>query len=173
MGCDIHFFVEKFSADKDYEGPKGVQEERNAKLLEVLETESEPRWITADSWEYLDEDEGDEYAYWSVVRDKRFYAGRNYYLFTILAGVRGNRDDDKISEPRGVPDDISDAYREQLRQWEGDAHSKSYFTLKELLDVDWSKYEIEYIPEFFETIEKMKQLDTDPEKVRCLFFFDN
>jgi len=123
--------------------------------------------------EYFDEDEGDEYAYWSVVRDKRFYAGRNYYLFTILAGVRGNRDDESISEPRGVPDDISDAYREQLRQWEGDAHSKSYFTLKELLDVDWSKYETEYIPEFFETIEKMKQLDTDPEKVRCLFFFDN
>jgi len=173
MGCDIHFFVEKFSTDKDYEGPKGVQEERNAKIVEVLETESEPRGITADSWEYLDEDEGDEYAYWSVVRDKRFYAGRNYYLFTILAGVRGNWDDDKISKPRGVPDDISDAYKEQLRQWEGDAHSKSYFTLKELLDVDWSKYETEYISEFFETIEKMKKLDTDPEKVRCLFFFDN
>jgi hypothetical protein len=168
MGTNIHFFVEKFSADKDYEGPKGVQEERNAKLIEVLEIESEPRWITADSWEYLDEDEGDEYAYWSVVRDKRFYGGRNYYLFGILAGVRGG---ESISEPRGVPDDISDAYKEQLKQWEGDAHSKSYFTLKELLDVDWSKYE--NISEFFETIEKMKQLDTDPEKVRCLFFFDN
>lgn len=78
-----------------------------------------------------------------------------------------------ISKPRGVPDDISDAYREQLKQWEGDAHSKSYFTLKELLDVDWSKYETQYLSEFFETIEKMKQLDTDPEKVRCVFFFDN
>jgi len=34
-------------------------------------------------------------------------------------------------------------------------------------------YETQYLSEFFETIEKMKQLDTDPEKVRCLFFFDN
>ena len=49
----------------------------------------------------------------------------------------------------------------------------SYFTLKELLDVDWSKYETEYLSEFFETIEKMKKLDSDPEKVRCVFFFDN
>jgi hypothetical protein len=166
MGCDIHFFVEKFSTDKDYEGPKSVQEERNTKLLDILNQEElEPRWITADSWE-LEED------YWSVIRNKRFYGGRNYYLFGILAGVRYDRIE-PISEPRGVPNDISEAYKEQLNQWEGDAHSKSYLTLKELLDVDWSKYETEYISDFLTTIERMKEVDPDPEKVRCLFFFDN
>lgn len=168
MGCD--FFVERYSTDKDYEGPKSVLEERNSKLLEVLEVESEPRWITADSWEYIDEE--DDYPYWSVV-NKRFYSGRNYYLFDVLAGVRGYNDSNMISKPRGVPDDASDAYKEQLKQWNGDCHSMSYFTLKELLDVDWSKYETEYLSEFFETIEKMKKLDSDPEKVRCVFFFDN
>ena len=172
MGCDIHFFCERFTKDNNYEGPRSVQEERNLKLSKIIksETESDFRWITADSWEYIDEE--DDYPYWSVV-NKRFYSGRNYYLFEVLAGVRGDGDSDMISKPRGVPDDISDAYKEQLRQWEGDAHSKSYFTLKELLDVDWSKYETEYISEFFETIERMKKLDSDPEKVRCLFFFDN
>jgi hypothetical protein len=171
MGCDIHFFVEKFSTDKDYEGPKSVQEERNTKLLDILNHEElEPRWITADSWE-LEEVDDDVY-YWSVIRNKRFYGGRNYYLFGILAGVRYDRIE-PISEPRGVPNDISEAYKEQLNQWEGDAHSKSYLTLKELLDVDWSKYETEYISDFLTTIERMKEVDPDPEKVRCLFFFDN
>lgn len=171
MGCDIHFFVEKFSTDKDYEGPKSVQEERNTKLLNILDQEEiEPRWITADSWELKEVD--DDVYYWSVIRNKRFYGGRNYYLFGILAGVRYDRIE-PISEPRGVPNDISEAYKEQLKQWEGDAHSKSYLTLKELLDVDWSKYDKEYISDFLTTIERMKEVDPDPEKVRCLFFFDN
>lgn len=171
MGCDIHFFVEKFSTDKDYEGPKSVQEERNIKLSDILDQEDiEPRWITADSWE-LEEVDDDVY-YWSVIRNKRFYGGRNYYLFGILAGVRYDRIE-PISNPRGVPNDISEAYKEQLKQWEGDAHSKSYLTLKELLDVDWSKYDKEYISDFLTTIERMKEIDPDPEKVRCLFFFDN
>ncbi len=172
MGCDIHFFCERFTKDNNYEGPRSVQEERNLKLSKIIksETESDFRWITADSWEL--EEMADDTFYWSIVRDKRFYSGRNYYLFNILAGVRGNGLS-MISAPRGVPDNISDAYREQLKQWEGDAHSKSYFTLKELLDVDWSIYEKERVSEFLETIEKMKKLDPNPEKVRCVFFFDN
>lgn len=171
MGCDIHFFVEKFSTDRDYDGPKSVQEERNTKLLEVLETESEPRWITADSWE-LDEEE-DEPSRWELIREKRFYSGRNYYLFDILASARSYESELVIANPRGVPDDISEAYRVQLEQWGGDGHSKSYFTLKELLEVDWEKYDKEGVSDFLETIEEMKKLDSDPQKVRCVFFFDN
>lgn len=57
--------------------------------------------------------------------------------------------------------------------YEGDSHTHSYFTLKELLDIDWSKYNIEYIKTFLDTIEKMKLIDDDTSKVRCVFFFDN
>lgn len=170
MGCDIHFFCEKFSTDIDYEGPRDISEERDIKLITLLNDKVEPRWITADSWELEEVD--DDIFYWSVVSDKRFYSSRNYRLFEILAGVRGY-DENAISPPRGIPPDISEAYKEQLKQWEGDIHSESYFTLKELLDVDWSKYNTEIFSEFFETIVKMKKIDSDPEKVRCVFFFDN
>ncbi len=171
MGCDIHFYTERYSSE-DYEGPKDISEERNTKLTSLLpNTDSiPPRWITADEWEYSDE-WGDGFS-WNIVRDSRLYRGRNYYLFTVLAGVRG--DEPILSNPRGVPDDISYAYRQELERNDGDAHSMSYYTLKELLDVDWDKYhKDDWLNGFMETIEKMKKIDPDPTKVRCVFFFDN
>jgi hypothetical protein len=104
--------------------------------------------------------------YW---RADELYDGRDYHLFNVLsAGVRG--DGPSISEPRGVPDDASSAYRYIVDQMDGDGHSHSYFTLSELLEVDWKKYDAEY---FTEIIEKMKKIDPDPDNVRCVFFFDN
>lgn len=95
MGCDIHFFVERYSTD-NFEGPKDVSEERNLKLESVLENGSEPRWIPADKWEYVDE--YGEGMIWN--QSTEFYGNRNYYLFTVLAGVRG--DSPTITEPRGI-----------------------------------------------------------------------
>lgn len=176
MGCDIHMFSEKYSSD-DYEGPKDVSEERNSKLNSILEDITiHPRWITTDKWIYNhnvsdDPDDG----YWEIDRNSRIYSGRNYSLFNTLANVRGNGP--SISKPRGVPGDASYAYRNELEMWGGDAHSESYYTLRELLDVDWDLYrrndQYDHLDEFMETIEKMKKIDPDPEKVRCVFFFDN
>jgi hypothetical protein len=78
-----------------------------------------------------------------------------------------------ICEPRGVPEDASDGYRYVVDRWDGDGHSHSYFTLEELKNVNWSEYNKEWIQDFLETIQKMKQVDTDPKKVRAVFFFDN
>lgn len=64
-------------------------------------------------------------------------------------------------------------YSYMTKQWGGDGHSHSYFTLKELLEVNWDLYEKEYIKDFFEAIDEMKSIDDNPEKVRCVFFFDN
>jgi hypothetical protein len=52
-----------------------------------------------------------------------------------------------------------------------DANYVSYLTLEELInsDVDWIDIDFE----FYEAIEKMKMIDPDPKKVRCVFFFDN
>lgn len=173
MGADIHFFVERYSTD-NYEGPKDLQENREEKLGVVLADDKfEPRWITADKWIYDNKyDEGFE---WSIDYNTRFYNGRNYYLFGVLAGVRG--DDNIISEARGVPDDASYAYKHEVERWDGDGHSHSYYTLDELLAVDWGKINTgEYdgwLDEWLETIEKMKTIDPDSNKVRCVFFFDN
>jgi len=78
-----------------------------------------------------------------------------------------------INYPKGIPDDASTGYLYKCDQWDGDAHSHSFFTLEELLNVDWSEYDSEYIDDFMETLEKMKKIDEDPSKVRCCFFFDN
>lgn len=150
MGCDIHFFTERYSKDNNYDGPRDISEERDIKLGTLLNDEEvEPRWVSADKWNYEDGD-------WELSYNDNFYKGRNYSLFEILAGVRGD-DDNAIEPPRGIPDDASLGYKTVADQWDGDAHSHSYFTLDELL----------------ETIEKMKSIDNDTGNVRCLFFFDN
>jgi len=113
--------------------------------------------------------------YWEVPYKRSFYSGRNYYLFAILADVRNDGSVEPISQPRGIPEDCSYPYKLLLDRWGMDAHSESYFTLEELLNVKWDEYNSHqgWLKEFMETIEKMKQVDPDPSNVRCVFFFDN
>ena len=163
MGCDIHFFTERWTSDNKCEGPKGLSEDRDSKLQEILENcEPNYRWVSADSWSKDDSWHADE-----------MYNNRSYYLFAILADVRnGSGEVEPIDYPRGVPDDASSGYKYVVDRWDGDGHSHSYFTLDELINFDWSKYEM--LDDFFmETIEQMKSIDPDPKKVRCCFFFDN
>jgi hypothetical protein len=165
MGCDIHFFTERKTSSNNYKGPRDLSEDRNTKIEEIIEgIPATERWVSADEWEIED-------GYWNVPYGKSFYSNRNYYLFAILAGVRGSTD--PIDYPRGIPNDCSSGYKYMCGIWGSDAHSHSYFTLKELLDVDWGNYQMEYLSEFMETIEKMKTIDDNPNKVRCVFFFDN
>lgn len=167
MGCDIHFFVEKWTSSNDYDGPRDLSEDREQKLSEVLEGfPTKYRWVSADKWVC---DDGD----WEVSYNSSYYNGRNYYLFSILADVRNGGSVEPIDGDRGIPDDASSGYLYKCNQWNGDAHSHSYFTLEELLNVDWSQYDQEYIDEFMETLEKMKDIDENPLNIRCCFFFDN
>ncbi len=165
MGCDIHFYVERWTSSNNYEGPRDLSEDRNQKLNEVLEeSPTHFRWVSADKWE---KDDGR----WDVPYDEELYGSRNYSLFSILADVRGN--EIPLDDPRGIPDDASYGYKYMCAAWGSDAHSHSYFTLEELLNVDWSKYDEYCVSEFLETIEKMKKIDEYPLNVRCCFFFDN
>lgn len=166
MGCDIHFFVERFSDELITNGPVDISEQREERLSTLLgEQKIEPRWISADDWEF---DDDDDEKIWKC--GERFYSGRNYHLFAILAQVRTWDTSESISEPKGIPDDASYAYKYMCDQWHGDAHSHSYLTLEELLEVDWVSKDLKW---FEGTIEKMKSVDHDPKKVRCCFFFDN
>jgi len=167
MGCDCHFYVERWTSSNDYEGPRDLSEDREQKLNELLEdVPTKFRWVSADKWKLDD-------GYWKVPYDLEYYGSRNYYLFSILADVRNGNGVEPIDYPRGIPDDASSGYRYMSDQWDGDAHSHSYFTLDELLNVHWSEYDSGYIDDFMQTLEKMKEIDEYPLNIRCCFFFDN
>ena len=167
MGCDCHFYTERWTSSNDYEGPKDLSEDRDQKLNELLkDVPTKFRWVSADKWELEDGN-------WHVPYDLEFYGNRNYYIFSILADVRNGSGVEPINYPKGIPDDASTGYLYICDQWDSDAHSHSYFTLEELLNVDWSQYDSEYIEDFMEALEKMKKIDEDPLNVRCCFFFDN
>jgi hypothetical protein len=141
-----------------------LSEDRNTKIEEILEDRPvTERWVSADEWIIHDGTWQSEEKFWS----------RNYYLFSILADVRNSGDVEPIDYPRGVPEDASSGYRYSVDRWEGDGHSHSYFTLAELLDVDWDKYDTQYLEEFMKVIGNLKTIDPDPNKVRICFFFDN
>ena len=163
MGCDIHFFTERFTSSNNYEGPRNLSEDRNSRIEEIVDGKpSTERWVSADEWDLHDGD-------WEVVEK---FGDRNYYLFSILADVR-NSGEEVIDDPRGIPQDASCGYLYKCDRWAGDAHSHSYFTLSELLDVDWGKYDSEYLEPFLLMLEGLKLIDSDFNKVRVCFFFDN
>lgn len=127
MGCDIHLYVER---------------------------RVDGKWMTADKWsknkyheKYPEDNEPEMCIEW----EDRFYSGRNYNLFAILAGVRNGRGFAgcktgegfvPISEPRGVPDDACPEYKAEVDRWDGDGHSHSYFTVAELMAYDWNQTSI-------------------------------
>jgi hypothetical protein len=165
MGADIHWYVERFTTDPENETtPTSKVNKRENRVNELLGETPDPRWISVDIW--VAEDYGDGNMHWSNYPS--FYNGRNYSLFSKLANVRSYGGGDAITEPRGVPDDASDAYLYIVEQWKGDGHSHSYFTLTELLEYDWSDYSL-----FRDTLERMKELDENTDNVRAVFFFDN
>jgi hypothetical protein len=123
---------------------------------------------------------------------------RSYSMYGFLADVRNYSYSPVISEPRGLPDDVSDEVKKEYDYWDMDGHSHSWLTLRELLDYDYDqifedrrttkdgdgaadagegngvKTSIrEFLGEsFFEQIEGMQKLG-NPEDVRVVFWFDN
>lgn len=90
----------------------------------------------------VDPGEGEEKPFIGNYGEDRHHCdpGRNYWLFGFLAkGVRGNPNLPTMGEPRGVPDDASEMYRAWVDQYDGDGHSHSWFTIKELMAVDWNQ----------------------------------
>lgn len=74
------------------------------------------------------------------------YDNRNYDVFAILADVRNGRGFAgvktgegfvPISEPKGLPSNVSEEVKKESDYWEGDGHSHSYLTLQDLLTYDW------------------------------------
>lgn len=94
-------------------------------------------------WEHVPDPEGADWA-----DPRRWYHGRNYNLFAILADVRnghgfaGVRTGDgfnPIDNPRGLPDDVSADVRKMSDDWDTDGHSHSWLTVGEVLAYDWDQ----------------------------------
>jgi hypothetical protein len=74
-----------------------------------------------------------------IPEDASFY-GRNYELFAILASVRNYYGIKPICTPKGLPLDLSEEDRENLEDiYTGDAHSFSYYSLKDIKEYDWDQ----------------------------------
>lgn len=106
-----------------------------------VERKENGKWATCDRWKKEDD-------YLCVEYHSRFYNGRNYNLFSILADVRNGRGFagiktgegfNPISEPRGIPDDCCSEYRQAADQYGIDGHSHSYFTIAQLMSYDWTQ----------------------------------
>ena len=54
MGCDIHFFTERYTSDNNFDGPRDIQEERHIKFSEFESDMKIERWVSADKWEKED-----------------------------------------------------------------------------------------------------------------------
>jgi hypothetical protein len=74
---------------------------------------------------------------------------RNYDVFAMLADVRNGHgfagiDTGEgftpIAPPRGLPEDASSTVLEESESWGVDGHSHSFFTLRELLDLETTGY---------------------------------
>lgn len=63
------------------------------------------------------------------------YDDRCYSLFAVLADVR-NSGYEIIDDPRGLPEDVTDYVKADYDSWGLDAHSCSFFTLRELKEWD-------------------------------------
>lgn len=139
---------------------------------------------------------------WKQVEGVFPFDWRNYSVFAFLANVRNYDCCEPISEPRGLPSDVSNDIDFIYKDEEDYVHSTSYLTVKELIDFDYDKtfwnrritrtignftngaalaeegegkivtYRENLGEEFFQDLEELKELG-EPENVRIVFWFDN
>ena len=129
MGCDIHCYVE---VEHSYEssGKKKLYWRKVGNFFKYKY--------------YKKSDFPDEYN--NKFSDEP-QIGRNYDLFSILANVRNGtwgEDIKPISEPRGLPEDVSDEIKKLSDEWDCDGHSHSYLSLDEIKKFDWHNKKIKH-----------------------------
>jgi len=84
------------------------------------------------SWTIVPENKGPISLYYRE-GENSWDIGRNYILFSLLAGVRNYYDLPLIKDPAGLPKDISKKVHNIFKEGESDYHTPSWFSLEELL----------------------------------------
>lgn len=64
---------------------------------------------------------------------------RSYRIFGFFAGVRNYSDITPLAPRRGMPENLSEELKANHHDWQWDAHSHSWFLLRELLDCDYEQ----------------------------------
>lgn len=64
---------------------------------------------------------------------------QSYDIFAILAGVRNHLNAVPISEPRGIPEDASEAVKQDAQDWEGEGHNHSWLSSEDFEKYDWNQ----------------------------------
>jgi hypothetical protein len=105
MGCDIHLYVEKRLKNGDWAFVRNLNEGINSEGLRP--------------WGGQGKACG---GHWNL-------SGRNYNLFSRLAGVRGPG-----PAPKGLPNNVSEFLDEEHMSYGGDAHSASWSTPLEFME---------------------------------------
>lgn len=163
MGCDIHLFAEV--------------KPRRTLLHRIVFFWKKTKWKNIDRWtknKYFEPGNGEPFL--EIESENRFYTGgRSYNLFSALCGVRSEcfNDPVSISEPRGLPDDVSQEVLEESQSYGSDGHSHNWNTLKELKEFDWSSYGNTTDRFLNEVIPKMESQGVKDDEVRIVYFFDN
>ena len=67
------------------------------------------------------------------------FGWRSYGMFDFLAGVRAYSAITPISEPRGIPNDVSPVVKTEYESWDADAHTPSWLSVKELAEFDYEQ----------------------------------
>lgn len=145
MGCDVHMYVEvKDSDDKwvPYDGEWDNPEyDPNGSDWQKQEKPKLCQYGWPYRWEFQEDPNYPEPPIYEA-----FDPGRNYDLFSMLADVRNGYGFagcptgeyiQPICGPKGVPDDASPEYLQIVERWDGDGHSHSWLTLRELEAYDW------------------------------------
>ena len=98
----------------------------------LVEVKKDGIWESADEWNTDDKE------YIHVDYDNQLYKDRDYTLFALLADVKNYHNIKPICQPKGYPSNVSDQVFDFINYWNDDGHSHTYFTLKELIEIDWN-----------------------------------
>ena len=69
--------------------------------------------------------------------------GRAYDWFGIIAGVRNYANATPISEPRGLPDEVSWEMKDEVKGYGPDGHSHSWLSYKDFKEYDWDQVSLD------------------------------
>lgn len=123
MGCDIHIIAEvkvdgKWQPNQDKIFPNPSYEPEAKHEWQKDEFKTEP-------------DDNRSYDWFSVLADVR--NGRGF------AGISTGEGFKVIAEPRGVPDDASEQWKETVERWGSDMHSQSWLNISDFDKFDWNQ----------------------------------
>lgn len=130
------------------------------------------KWVTADEWETITED---NYTYYETDMP---HIHKNYGLFGYLANVR-REIVNSLGDPKGLPEDVSSEVKRASDAYGIDGHSHSWVNLH-TLKLHLMENLInpsEHFPWYQESLQEIVRLfdnfKDDEEEFRFVFWFDN